>query len=204
MRQNGNTLIGIVIGVVIVLLVGAAYFLGTQKNFFKTPVATNMPVMTNVATSTPVVQSTNNPSSDPTLSWKTYSDTHFSFKYPSNWNTKLLSDQSQDVIVTPNQIPQGGVDGGKWETIVVSLDPGAENEYTSNDEKDVKSKAVTVNGVSATEYTKTFKIDEPGINKGDVIVDTVLTVNGKKYVVELLDPKYVEIYHQLLSTLTIK
>lgn len=83
-----------ILGVIVVLgLIGGAYYLGTQQNanvvsYQKTAVVPTTPISvapTNVAT----------PTADPTATWKVYSDASngLSIKYPTDWgyDTALLA-----------------------------------------------------------------------------------------------------------------
>lgn len=73
----------IVVGVIVLLGVGGgAYYLGTLQN-------KNIPVDDmNLKDASQVVGQIPTPTPDPTVNWKTYSDTYISFKYPYTWSQK--------------------------------------------------------------------------------------------------------------------
>lgn len=83
MKQKGQSPILIIVGILVVGLIGGAYYLGTQKSQNQTPVATQTP-----QPSTPPDASPAPTGAGETANWKTYNNITpgwgFSIKYPSN------------------------------------------------------------------------------------------------------------------------
>lgn len=81
-KQKGFVPTLILLGIVLaVMIAGGAYYLGVHKS--STPVSSPTPV---VNSQTP--QAITVPSPAETANWKTYSGKFYSFKYPSNWQTR--------------------------------------------------------------------------------------------------------------------
>ncbi len=148
-----------------------------------------------------------------TVGWKTYTSKKypFSFKYPADWDYFEFPN-TPSVMVAPVSVltlqlkdaMKSGTDGGKYETIVFSKDtfPIPSEEYESTTDHTVTSRNTIVNGLSAIEYTTTYHIDLPGIENGDVFIDTKMSFKGSNYTIELLQPQYQDIYSKILSTVT--
>jgi hypothetical protein len=82
-KQKGFIPILIVIIIALVAVAGAYYFGTLKRDALPIPTQTPSPIATN----TPIqVLPTTKPTTDPTASWKTYSNGEFSFKYPNTWN----------------------------------------------------------------------------------------------------------------------
>ena len=84
MKKDNQGFIQIIILVILVLvLVGAAYYFGTKnKTNITLNVATSTPVVSIQPSAVPIV----NPTTDPTANWKTYTNSQygFSFGYPDS------------------------------------------------------------------------------------------------------------------------
>lgn len=102
MNQKGNALIlGIIIGALIVIAVGGAYYLGTQKTNNALPIqnstqSASNPTATSISTPVPPTESTN---------WKTYTDStyRYSIEYPPvlSLNEKSFEKNLNDVLGAP-------------------------------------------------------------------------------------------------------
>lgn len=163
------------------------YLLRTQLSKFQT-------------TSSPQTETTNN-------NWKKFTspDGGFSFEIPQDWDTHFLK---TTLIVAPQKeidylkSLQGGIEGGKH--FVVSINqyyPGNSLLKESSDEnRDVTKKTISVDGQQADEYDSLVKQDYPGFNTGDQIT-TINVKNGAKYLsIDLLDSQYKTTFDHIISS----
>ncbi len=148
--------------------------------------------------------------SDPTSNWQIYtnSQNNFTFKYPLGWDVVQLDSS----LAMPNLIvaPKANVDalkkvnfqvgGGKNSVITFGPFPNVPNSFVSDATKTVTSKSVIIAGLNATEYTSTYRVDLPGVQSGDVVINSAVENAGKKYNIGLVDVNYKNIYYQILST----
>jgi hypothetical protein len=126
-NQKGNTLLGVLIGIILVLAIGGAYYLITQK---KSNTQTSQ--VTNSIINTPQPKPTNsNTPIDPYSDWKTYTSTKekVSFKYPANWAQVTVGQQTN----VPNadtftlQSPSGKVNVS-WISAITGLGGGCSDQ----------------------------------------------------------------------------
>lgn len=135
--QKGQTGILILAGIVLVIaLVGGAYYLGKSATLKSSPA----PVVTSPASrdeQTPQPSPSSSPSLDETANWKTYTSTKYGFtlKYPNDWEIKSENEivdsvttkttlQSSDLTIKEINIP--GV-GGEQVTNGSKLEISASN-----------------------------------------------------------------------------
>jgi hypothetical protein len=148
--------------------------------------------------------------------WKNYANNNdkFSLKYPSNWDT---FDFGNSTVFGPKNLisrnikqlndPEiGALIGGKALPVKVDVESVdgffiySDDTFVSDENKEVTQKDVLIANKLATQYTLTYKSEEPYISVGDVIIVSIVENNDRKYAIALLDPQYENIFNQILST----
>lgn len=158
--QKGQTLIFLLIGILVIAAAGGAYYLGRSTS--PKPSATP-----NITSQTPQPTPTPSPSDETAnpdsigANWKTYTNTTYTFKYPSDWivsstdylNTTTLTNKARSVAIniSEGQYPYG---------------------QGTNVKNETRNLSVTLNG-------KDYETVETVTNDKEVFVD--FTVGASKY-----------------------
>lgn len=157
-----------------------------------------------IPTPTPLVFS--EPTTDPTVDWKTYSNKLFTFKYPSSWDTHMIGENANSTIMvapkekvdTVKQI-SGGFGGGTFLTLTIStkIEPP---KWTSDEYWIVTSQEIIIDGLVGTKYDIDVIQDLPGLAKGDKTISIVIKKDTTYIQIDLLDKSYKTEFNQILST----
>jgi hypothetical protein len=130
MKQKGSVLVYLLIIVIAVAGMGAAYYFGTQKSDkkatvtpFPTPILTSSPTPTQIPQASPTAQQSNIP-----VGWSTYQNTQYGFEisYPSNYQAL---DDSENLYGWPNGVVLFYKGGQAYDIAVEVWD--SETEYQS-------------------------------------------------------------------------
>ena len=214
MRKNSEGFIQIIVVILLLVVVaGGAYYFGKNQNklsvnLIPTPQSTNQPV--NQLTPVPTVSTRPSASpfvktTDPALSWKTYTNTKygFSFQYPTN--TKVMGDI--------NGLTYTMIDNGKAVTVMIGnnsqknsiqdyflnqiqpQEPQSISKYVSF--KDLKNG--TSNLVWAAQDPNFFKLQTTGLNNYLIATPTNYIVNFNVQDSASLEPSS-SLINQILST----
>ncbi|TSC87784.1 MAG: hypothetical protein G01um10145_965 [Microgenomates group bacterium Gr01-1014_5] len=144
MRQRGFVEIIVIIGILVLVAIGGAYYFGTQKNNIN---STSSPFPVSQASPT-TVDETANPDSIG-ANWKTYINqkSKFSLKYPLNWSIIKQTDE------TVSLAPADKLNEYSYGVIEVSINPKTGIEKGSSN-------------LSLEEYIKKFAVEEiQGLDK---------------------------------------
>lgn len=103
-RQKGFAGLGILIVVLVLALIGGGLLvwqkvLAPEVQPTPVPVVLSSPVPTSTTTIIPSSVSQPTPTSDPTLGWKTYTNSILSFKYPGNSDWQAYPSENSSVAV---------------------------------------------------------------------------------------------------------
>lgn len=149
---------------------------------------------------------------DETANWQTYSNKYYSFKYPLDWDVAQLD--SSLAITSLIVAPKVNIDalrkvnfqvGGSKDSVITILGPSSDSSappftLVSDTTKSVTSKTLIIAGLKSTEYTSIYEIDLPGVQAGDIAINSIVKNDSENYSLGLLDMKYENIYYQILST----
>lgn len=157
---------------------------------------TQKPVGTPVVTPKPLTQ-------------KKYKNAQYSFTYPTDWGVQDVSvNGNTTLMVAPlsviEKLPKGNFGGGNFLTILIQSSTAKTYTQRKSDEYfSIQESAKKVGNQGVMEYVSIALQDMPGTQKGDrVLGDVFLQQNG--YVeVQLLDQKYLDIFHQIVSSMEI-
>jgi hypothetical protein len=198
MRQKGNVLIIVIIIISLLGTVGYLYFKNTQlqKN-----VGDNA-----LQSATPSGDKTEpSKTSDPTAEWNKFTNEDYSFKYPLNWDTCIIGENSNSRMVGPKddvdkvRNMKGGFGGGTFLTFTITT--LTEKPVWETDEYwTVTSAPFKVGGLDATKYNISVIQDGPGFSTGDKITSVLVKRNDKFFQLELLKQMYKDIYDQIVSS----
>lgn len=205
--------------VLLVVIAGGAYYLGTQNNRSDSQLQnTNNQPTTNsqneTVTNPAVVPSTANPQFSETTNWKTYTSTkaNYSFKYPTEWSLiNVPPSQGCDVCVeqidfTPKYNPNSG--DATISVILIfredrikTLDDYV-NIHVKGDSSIVNLKYTTIGGEKAVSYTLSGGI--PPLP----VIEYVVVKNGMYYIIRLDDSietnkdkeQNLALFNEMLST----
>lgn len=186
----------ILLGVVVILAAGGAFFLG--KSF--TPTKLNQTTTTKPA-----------PSSQTPADWQMQTNQKFgiSFVLPKDWDSVEVSDS---LVVAPLEVVEdvrdkiaagSGFGGGTFLTMQVHIldEDYPPDTFKSTAEQEVTKSDTTVGGNAATEYTTKHLTSLPGIEEGAVIKTYLVEGNGKKYSFTLLDKSKADTLQKILSSI---
>lgn len=143
---------------------------------------------------------------DPTANWKIYdSQGNFTFKYPSDWEVAQANLPGLSLIVAPSANIEdlrkvNFQVGGSKKSVITIISPFNSSNLISDNSKTVTTKNVVAGGLNAAEYTSVYKVDLPGIQKGDISINTLIENKRIIYSIGLVDVNYKETYDQILST----
>lgn len=194
-NQAGFTAVDILFIIVTLSIVAAIGFFITlrhsQKNSLSL-VTVKSYTTTTVSKSAPA---TTSQSSDPTVNWKSYSDSkgQFSFRYPTDWTFYGCTDASLALLGPPNTSTAHCDSEGTSEVFVTSYngdkrsDPGIDlhnSNYTN-----FTSKPVTISGVNGEQETGSAIGQDngqgiPGLPDGTKVILYLFFTNGKTYEIE--------------------
>jgi hypothetical protein len=189
----------IIVGIILILvLVGGAYFLG-QKSALTTqaPKTAQNSQISHQATSTPTP--------DPTAGWKTFSNQYYSFKYPPNWeiniNTGVVVAPTSVIATIKQQGAIGPAGGGLQDSIRINALADSLSLIPKIDEtKAVTTKQVIISGIPSISYTTKYLQSLPGIPENSEITDVFISSGGKMYQIQLQLNKSTNIFGEMLSS----
>lgn len=165
------------------------------------------------ALTTVSTESSNSGKVDETDNWKTYTNTKFGYtlSYDPNSSLKQYSCSQQesgkngdDVFVLESidsTFPKCGFGGYVWPISIYSSDQMLDCK-SSNYLTAIKT-TVKVNGIDSIkcEYKFTGTPEQQAENQGvDYEVRVYVPKNGKYFIIELSDKRFLEAYNQILST----
>lgn len=210
-------IIAIIVCLLLLLSIGIFVMMSmNQKKSLQASTSTKSTSMPTTAVPTPFPTVTPTPVSDPLVAdWQVYSGKDYTFKYPKEWEVYAMSDTAQQddssLMIAPKttltdelkKSLREGRGGGKDLTMVFTKTTSAipPEVYESNDDHTVVRRDVMVGANPAVAYTTTWLIELPGLQKGDTMIDTTVSVGDMKYNFELLLPQYKTIYEEILSTI---
>lgn len=203
--NNQKGFLPIILGIFVLLLVvgGGAYYLGTQ-NSRTAPQAQNTNTQpttnpqNNTATDpTDAPITTQSPQSDETAGWKTYSSSILSFKYPATLN---LEEREKNYIVLLS-------DANNPQSVLVSIDARQTGNYASYD-KAVSSTKEGIINVQTEEMTNGVKISGkvgPGYGEGQPITIALFKYGTAAVEAETTttNQNQLQTFNKILSTFTL-
>ena len=148
--------------------------------------------------------------------WKTYVHSNFQLNYPLNWDFYKMGED--DVLFGPTELVKvnrerlenpdiAALIGGKAWPVSVGLLKGDiyyygpnKVSFTTNEQANVTSKRLAIEGLSVLKHIIEFKDDAPYITKGDIIEVVVIKKGNNTYAITLSDQNHKDIYDQILST----
>ncbi|MBI2597382.1 hypothetical protein HYW41_04455 [Candidatus Daviesbacteria bacterium] len=215
--QKGSALIFLLVGVLVIIVAGGAFYLGKltlrQNSSGQT---TPKPSSVTAVQPTPQTTPVSSPS-DETANWKTYTDTQlgFSLKYPEGWivesagtpsgSTRLNNNNTNwgKIATEQNKKTYQVIDDTFGVEIVRSSDPAYISDIGEN--RLIKSETTVVDGITGKkQYFRNSS--EPRLGTGVAVKITrgkyTYSIAGglTDQTQEYLDSQYAKIFDQILST----
>lgn len=201
-KKVNHKLIYAILGGIILLLLVVIGVLAMQMNTSSQPIQTPPPpdIPTPPATLTP------SPTTDPTAGWETYTGGGYAFRYPNDWGTLNLGQNSETLMVAPQEsihqvsqmVQTGGFGGGSFLIMLINETDDATVE--SDEFQKVNSQPYLLDGKEAIKYELEVIQESPLGAVGDRLVDVRIPHNERFLSIDLVDYKYLTIYNQILST----
>jgi hypothetical protein len=143
-----------------------------------------------------------------TAGWKTYTDSNneYSFKYPSNWNTLNINNNSlmvapqADIDQVSKMVKAGGGFGGGDFLIMLINKNEKKPSITTDEYQTVIESSVNISSIEALKYEITFLQNGPGFEKGKKHFSVVIPTSEKYLSIDLVEQKYLDTYNLILST----
>jgi len=214
--QLPKILLMVLWALVVLGLIGGAYYLGTQKN---TTIISNEKVKTLVnptkeVHTTPInsVFPTTIITSQPISSGQVYSSAvnNYSFQYPLDWQAVIISSSNQDVVVVPNSLApalkadiQKGEDGVCHPYYPIEItdvtNQSQTDRFANTNYQVVTQSPISISGINAKEYSvnMNFKPCDFDTGKSQSII---VSHNGKIFSIDL-NPSDVTAYKQVFDQL---
>jgi hypothetical protein len=187
-NQAGFSAVEIILVIALVAALGAIGWL-VYKNQKKPATTTTTTVSTKSATAPAPAAKTE---VDPTAGWTAYSSKtgEFNLKYPSSWvqasNKSMCSDDLLLLGANAASVGRCASDGG-GQILITSAKGNVLTNYEldSSSYPDLKTEAVTINGVTGKKQSGTFKAPPEGMgigpSDGDKTVAYTFYTNGHTY-----------------------
>lgn len=193
--QKGQALIFLLIGMLVIVALGGAFYLGRSTISKPSPV----PVATSQTTlsPTPTQDASREPnSSTETANWKTYTNTklNFSVKYPETWVFKE-SPEGSDFAPSENllSISQSEI----FSPIFIFVKSVDNFDLSTQTLDQYQEKAITVGGISTKRISG---ITKQGGQATRRFTGVKMKNNGKTYGIITVGDSYIDIFDQILST----
>ncbi len=190
-KLNQQGIAGTLVALIIVLVLavgGVGYYVWKMRGDSK-PAGDTAPSKPRTSTK----KEAEKPAPDPTADWAAYSNKEgqFSFKYPKTWVQATHPELcSPGIALFGASTSSVGVCAsesfGQMSFISQAGDKTAENRETSTDYLDITSETFTINGVTGTKYSGTYKAPhdhtaQPVPAPGTKSINYVIAANGRTY-----------------------